>query len=56
MPVYYKCKICGKEHPSPIAFGDKQSFERSTLKNNSFQCPKTGKSATYDKEDMVWKD
>ena len=56
MPVYYKCKICGEEHLSPIAFGDKASFDTAALKNNSFQCPKTGTSALYDKKDMFWKD
>jgi hypothetical protein len=56
MTVYYRCKICGENHPSPIGFGDKKSFETSTLENNSYQCPKTGKSAVYDKKDMFWKD
>jgi len=55
MTVYYKCKICGQEHRSPIAFGNKKSFESSTLVANTFQCPVTGKSASYDKEDMLWK-
>jgi hypothetical protein len=45
MPVYYKCKICDEEPPCPIAFGDKASFDIATLKNNNFQCPKTGQSA-----------
>lgn len=56
MAVYYKCKICGEEHPSPIVFNDKKSFQSSTLTGNSFQCPKTGKLESYDKEDMLWKD
>lgn len=56
MTVYYKCKICGEEHRSPIAFRDKKSFESSALNNNSFQCPKTGKLESYDKEDMLWKE
>ena len=55
MDVYYRCKICGEEHLSPIGFGDKKSFKTSTLENNSFQCTKTGKSAVYDKKDMFWK-
>jgi hypothetical protein len=56
MPVYYKCKVCGSEHPSPIGFGDKKSFETSQMRGNSFQCPKTGQMASYDKENMVWRD
>lgn len=54
--VYYKCKICDEEHKSPIAFGDERSFKSSTLVSNRFQCPKTGESASYDKEDMFWKE
>jgi hypothetical protein len=56
MAVFFNCKSCGGLHPSPIAFGDKKSFESSTLTGNGFQCPKTGQMATYDKKDMVWKD
>lgn len=56
MPVYFKCKSCGKEHKSPIAFGDKKSFDSSTLENNSFTCPNTGEIHSYDKEDMMWKE
>ncbi len=56
MTVHYKCKICGEEHRSPIAFSDKKSFESSTLVGNSFQCPKTGRLESYDKKDMVWRE
>lgn len=55
MAVYYRCKICGGEHPSPIAFGDRESFESTALESNTFQCPKTEQSAIYNKEDMFWK-
>jgi len=56
MAVYYKCKICGEEHLSPIAFVDKKSFESAALEGNSFQCSKTKQLAIYDKKDMFWKD
>lgn len=56
MPVYFKCKSCGKEHPSPIAFGNKSAFDTATLKNNGFECPETGEMHSYDKEDMIWRD
>jgi hypothetical protein len=56
MPVYYKCKICGSEHPSPIVFPDEESFDRSTLLGESFQCPIKQESAAYEKEDMFWQD
>jgi hypothetical protein len=56
MPVYFRCKICEEEHPSPISCDDERSFESSSLMTISFQCPKTKKLAIYDKEDMFWKD
>jgi len=56
MPVYYRCKKCKEEHPAPIGVGDRQSFETSSISGNKFQCPKTGKMASYDKKDMVWRD
>ncbi len=56
MAVFFKCKICGGEHRSPIAFGSKQSFGSSSLSNSVFQCPKMGKSGSYDKKDMLWKE
>ena len=56
MSVYYKCKICEDEHPSPIAFDDKRAFDNSTSMPLMFQCPVKEESAIYDKEDMFWKD
>jgi len=56
MPAYYKCKICGGEHLSPIVLRDEESFDNSTLWGDSFQCPVKGESALYDKEDMYWQD
>lgn len=53
MAVFYKCKICGEKHPSPIAF-TKESFESSMIKGNLFKCPKTGQVARYDTVDMFW--
>jgi hypothetical protein len=56
MGVYFRCKSCGKEHRSPIAFGNRKSFETAELKGNSFQCPITSKSDIYNKADMFWKE
>jgi hypothetical protein len=56
MSVYYKCKICEDDHPSPIPFDDKRSFDSSTLMTISFRCPEKEESAIYDKEDMFWQD
>jgi len=56
MPVYYKCKVCEDEHPSPIPIDDKRAFESSSMMTISFRCPVKGESAIYDKEDMFWKD
>jgi hypothetical protein len=54
--VYFKCKVCGKEHKSPIAYSNKNAFESSILVNNKFQCPNMRKIASYDKKDMLWKE
>jgi len=56
MAVYFRCKNCGKDHRSPIDFGDRRSFDTATLSNNHFQCPITRQMATYDKKDMFWKE
>ncbi len=56
MPVYYKCKICEREHPSPLVYRDEESFDSSILLGEMFQCPEKGESALYDKEDMFWQD
>lgn len=56
MPAYYKCKICGGEHPSPIVLRDKEAFDSSILWGERFQCPEKGESAMYEKEDMFWQE
>ena len=57
MPIYFKCKFCGEEHPSSIQM-DKKSFEDVTniIQDNSLKCLKTGQSDLYSKKDMFWKD
>lgn len=56
MAVLFKCKICGAEHRSPIVFASKHAFDSSSLSDNVFRCPKTGKQASYEKKDMFWKE
>ena len=56
MPVYYKCKICGDEHLSPVVLREEEAFDSSTLWDQNFRCPVKGESALYDKEDMFWQD
>jgi hypothetical protein len=56
MPVYYKCKICGSEHPSPIVFPEKISFDESTFEHIALKCPIRPETATYHKKDMFWQD
>jgi len=57
MPIYFRCKNCDEEHPSPTQV-DRYTFEDPTFisQDNSLQCPKTNQSALYSKEDMFWKD
>jgi DNA-directed RNA polymerase subunit RPC12/RpoP len=45
-----KCKVCGKQFPSPIAM-DRTSFQTATLTNNGYQCPSCGQMRSYDKAD-----
>jgi hypothetical protein len=54
MPLYFKCKICGSEHPSPIVFPDEISFDHSTFESVVFRCPIRLETAAYHKEDMLW--
>ena len=57
MPIYFRCKNCSEDHPSPIQV-DRETFEDSThniIQNSSFQCPKTGQSALYSKKDTYWR-
>ena len=57
MPIYFRCKNCDEEHPSPTQV-DRNTFEDPNfiIQDNSLQCPKTNQSALYSKEDMFWKD
>lgn len=55
MTVQYRCKICGREHQSPVAFSTRESFEPVNFRAKQFQCQATGRSASYVKKDMRWK-
>jgi len=54
MVMMVKCKSCRYEHDSGIQMDD-ESFKASTLSNNSEQCPRCGKTSTYNKEDYFFK-
>ncbi len=43
---------CATWFPSPISFGDMESFDSSMLVGNSVQCPKCGKMTPCNKENM----
>jgi hypothetical protein len=53
MAVYYKCKICGEKHLSPVAY-TKEALDSSTVTGQTFKCPKTGQAAKYDLIDLFW--
>ncbi len=53
MPVFYKCKICGEKHISPVAY-TKESLDSSTVSGQTFKCPKTGQAEKYDLIDLFW--
>jgi len=50
------CKQCSAVFPSPIVFGDRESFETSTLIGNIVTCPKCGSAVPCDKENMIFKE
>jgi hypothetical protein len=56
MSVNYRCKICGREHLAPMKIGGKESFESGSMKSIILQCQVTGRSASYVKNNMRWKD
>ena len=51
-----RCRHCGFEWMSPIQFGDKKTFDSSTLNGNVTNCPNCGKMTGLDKEDIVMKE
>lgn len=56
MAVFFMCKLCGEEHKAPITFMDEQAYKSNHLKFEIWRCPKTGKTASYDKKDTTWKE
>jgi hypothetical protein len=55
MAVHFMCKICGREHRSPLLLGNRESFESGVQSAKSWPCLSTGRSASYQKKDMRWK-
>lgn len=49
------CPNCKKIFKSPIAFGDRKSFETALLARNAVNCPKCGKMVSCNKENMIFK-
>lgn len=56
MSTYFKCKNCQSEHRSPAGFVDRVSFDASPMPVSRFRCETTGRAATYDKQDMYWRE
>lgn len=50
-----RCHRCKVHFPSPIQFGDAQSFFTSTLIGNIVTCPNCGKPTRCDKENMIFR-
>ena len=50
------CTNCRAVFPSPIAFGDRESFETSKLEKNTVTCPKCGAVVPCNKENMIFKE
>jgi len=47
-----RCSKCSRWFPSPIIFGDSESFDTSTMYGNLAQCPYCGKMTSCNKENM----
>jgi hypothetical protein len=56
MGVFYKCKVCGRDHVSPGVYSGRENFESIGMKTQSIKCLATGRSAQYGKNDMRWKE
>lgn len=54
MSVYFNCKSCDGEHPSPAGFVDRVSFDASPVRETLLRCHSTGRTTTYVKHDMYW--
>ena len=50
------CPNCKTIFNSPIAFGDRKSFESSILSGNVTNCPKCGSLIPCNKENMIFKE
>lgn len=51
-----KCRHCGNEWPSPIQFGNIESFNSVTLKGNKTTCPNCGNTTWLDKSGLLIKE
>ncbi len=54
--TFVVCQNCKKIFKSPIAFGDRKSFESATLLGNTVSCPNCGRMVPCNKENMIFKD
>lgn len=52
LPVYFRCKVCDGDHPSPIRFTSRKDFESARIVSMGFQCPQEGILEAYNKQDM----
>lgn len=50
------CPKCKKIFNSPIAFGDRTSFESSKLEGNVVNCPQCGSIISCNKENMTFQE
>ena len=50
------CPNCREIFKSPIAFGDRISFESATLAKNIVKCPKCRQMVACNKENMIVKE
>ena len=56
MAAYYRCKVCGEIHMSPLEFVDRESLEHTRLSGAHFPCQRTRELAEYERKEMFWSD
>ncbi len=51
-----RCRHCRQWFPSPVVFGDDESFDTATLVESEVACPHCGRMTGCDKENMRLRD
>jgi hypothetical protein len=56
MPTFFKCRACGKQHPSDFQFGSIEALAVVRMQGCKCSCPETQQLVPVDKEDLLFLD